>query len=155
MLRLDRMFFKEFPHKIRGVDIPADITRFHVIVLHLGVYWSLWSLSRRRFLYAFYNKIHHALRRHPGCSCEPRNILSRRNFGGPVVRVVDISIAEVSDQPRQRGPAAGLRPSFLVYDTIEKKVAFYRIDYDIAACRDKIIRAGLPPQPATRLEMGW
>ncbi len=54
-------------------------------------------------------------------------------------------------QPRDYDP----RASFLVYDTMEKKVTFYRTGYDIAACQDKIIRAGLPPQLATRLEMGW
>src|SRR3990172_5379843 len=54
-------------------------------------------------------------------------------------------------QPRDHDP----RASFLVYDTIEKKVTFYRIDYDIAACQDKIIRARLPSQLASRLERGW
>ncbi len=54
-------------------------------------------------------------------------------------------------QPRDYDP----RASFLVYDTLEQKVAFYRIDYDIAACQDKIIKAGLPSQLAARLAMGW
>jgi predicted phosphodiesterase len=54
-------------------------------------------------------------------------------------------------QPRDYDP----RASFLIYDTIEQKVTFYRTDYDIAACQDKIIKAGLPSQLATRLEMGW
>ncbi len=54
-------------------------------------------------------------------------------------------------QPRDYDP----RASFLIYDTMEKKVTFYRTDYDIAACQDKIIKAGLPPQLATRLAMGW
>jgi len=54
-------------------------------------------------------------------------------------------------QPRDYDP----RASFLIYDTIEQKVTFFRTDYDIAACQDKIIKAGLPSQLATRLEMGW
>jgi diadenosine tetraphosphatase ApaH/serine/threonine PP2A family protein phosphatase len=54
-------------------------------------------------------------------------------------------------QPRDYDP----RASFLIYDTIEQKVTFYRIDYDITACQDKIIKAGLPSQLATRLETGW
>ncbi len=54
-------------------------------------------------------------------------------------------------QPRDHDP----RASFLVYDTIEQKVTFYRLDYNIMACQDKIIKAGLPPQLAERLEMGW
>ncbi len=54
-------------------------------------------------------------------------------------------------QPRDYDP----RASFLIYDTIEQKVTFYRIDYDIAACQDKIMKAGLPPQLAARLAMGW
>lgn len=54
-------------------------------------------------------------------------------------------------QPRDGDP----RAAFLVYDSRDKKVSFYRIGYDITACQDKIIKAGLPPQLATRLEMGW
>jgi predicted phosphodiesterase len=54
-------------------------------------------------------------------------------------------------QPRDHDP----RASFLIYDTIEQKVTFYRTDYDIAACQDKIIKAGLPSQLATRLGTGW
>jgi predicted phosphodiesterase len=53
-------------------------------------------------------------------------------------------------QPRDHDP----RASFLIYDTIEQKVTFYRTDYDIAACQDKIIRARLPSQLASRLKMG-
>lgn len=54
-------------------------------------------------------------------------------------------------QPRDHDP----RASFLVYDTIEHKVTFYRTDYDIAACQSKIMKAGLPARLAARLETGW
>jgi diadenosine tetraphosphatase ApaH/serine/threonine PP2A family protein phosphatase len=54
-------------------------------------------------------------------------------------------------QPRDHDP----RASFLVYDTIEHKVTFYRADYDIAACQSKIMEAGLPARLAARLETGW
>lgn len=53
-------------------------------------------------------------------------------------------------QPRDRDPGA----SFLVYDRFNEKVTFYRADYDIATCQEKIIKAGLPVELATRLSMG-
>jgi diadenosine tetraphosphatase ApaH/serine/threonine PP2A family protein phosphatase len=54
-------------------------------------------------------------------------------------------------QPRDGDP----RAAFLVYDSEERRVSFHRVGYDIAACQDKIIRAGLPPRLAERLAMGW
>lgn len=54
-------------------------------------------------------------------------------------------------QPRDRDP----RASFCIYDTKERTVAFHRVEYDIRACGEKIIKAGLPPHLAERLEEGW
>jgi diadenosine tetraphosphatase ApaH/serine/threonine PP2A family protein phosphatase len=54
-------------------------------------------------------------------------------------------------QPRDRDPSS----SFLIYDTISKKVNFYRADYDIATCQEKVIKAGLPVELAERLSLGW
>lgn len=53
-------------------------------------------------------------------------------------------------QPRDRDPGA----SFLVYDEINEKINFYRVDYDIAAAQKKIIEAGLPVELAARLSFG-
>ena len=53
-------------------------------------------------------------------------------------------------QPRDGDP----RAAFLVYDDHDRRVAFYRVEYDIKACQDKIIRAGLPLRLAERLEWG-
>jgi predicted phosphodiesterase len=53
-------------------------------------------------------------------------------------------------QPRDGDP----RASFLIYDDEERTATVHRVAYDIAACRDKIIRAGLPPELAERLELG-
>jgi predicted phosphodiesterase len=53
-------------------------------------------------------------------------------------------------QPRDNDP----RASFLVYDSDERTVLFFRAAYDIKACQDKIVRAGLPPQNAWRLDQG-
>ena len=47
------------------------------------------------------------------------------------------------------------RSSFLVYDTRDKKVAFYRVDYNINEAQRKIISAGLPAKLAERLSRGW
>lgn len=54
-------------------------------------------------------------------------------------------------QPRDRDP----RSSFLVHDTTDRTVDFFRVEYDIDACRDKVLRAGLPPRLAERLAGGW
>lgn len=53
-------------------------------------------------------------------------------------------------QPRDGDP----RASFLVYDSDEHRVIFSRVEYDIQACQDKIIRAGLPSGLAERLVSG-
>ncbi len=54
-------------------------------------------------------------------------------------------------QPRDGDP----RASFLVYDRNDNTVTFHRVEYNIRACQDKIIRAGLPAQLAERLALGW
>jgi predicted phosphodiesterase len=54
-------------------------------------------------------------------------------------------------QPRDGDP----RAAFLVYDDQDRKVAFFRIEYDLRRCQDKIVNAGLPPQLAERLAWGW
>jgi predicted phosphodiesterase len=53
-------------------------------------------------------------------------------------------------QPRDGDP----RASFLVYDRDDRTVLVFRAEYDIKMCQDKIVRAGLPPQLAWRLEQG-
>jgi diadenosine tetraphosphatase ApaH/serine/threonine PP2A family protein phosphatase len=53
-------------------------------------------------------------------------------------------------QPRDGDP----RASFLVYDSDDHTVRFFRVEYDIKQCQDKIVRAGLPPQLAWRLKHG-
>jgi diadenosine tetraphosphatase ApaH/serine/threonine PP2A family protein phosphatase len=53
-------------------------------------------------------------------------------------------------QPRDGDP----RASFLVYDSVDRTVRFFRVEYDIKRCQAKIVRAGLPPQLAWRLKNG-
>jgi len=53
-------------------------------------------------------------------------------------------------QPRDGDP----RAAFLVYDNEESTVSFYRIEYDIGKCQEKIMKAGLPRQLAERLFRG-
>jgi len=53
-------------------------------------------------------------------------------------------------QPRDGDP----RASFLVYDRDDHTVLFYRVEYDIKRCQERILQAGLPPQLAERLERG-
>jgi predicted phosphodiesterase len=53
-------------------------------------------------------------------------------------------------QPRDGDP----RASFLVYNADDHRVSFNRVEYDVRACQDKIIHAGLPSQLAERLASG-
>lgn len=53
-------------------------------------------------------------------------------------------------QPRDGDP----RAAFLVYDTEQRAVTFFRVPYDIAAAQEKIFAAGLPERLAIRLEQG-
>jgi len=52
-------------------------------------------------------------------------------------------------QPRDGDP----QTPFLIYDTADRTVVFHRVEYDIAACQRKILRAGLPARLAERLAM--
>jgi len=54
-------------------------------------------------------------------------------------------------QPRDGDSKA----SFLIYDTSDRKVEFFRISYDIDKTCKKIIVAGLPIELAERLTSGW
>lgn len=53
-------------------------------------------------------------------------------------------------QPRDGNP----RAAFLVYDGQAQQITFYRAEYDVKACQDKIRKAGLPETLAERLERG-
>lgn len=53
-------------------------------------------------------------------------------------------------QPRDGDP----RASFMIYDTEQQKITFYRIPYPFEITQEKIIKAGLPRYLATRLTYG-
>jgi diadenosine tetraphosphatase ApaH/serine/threonine PP2A family protein phosphatase len=53
-------------------------------------------------------------------------------------------------QPRDHDP----RAAFLLYDTEENSITFYRVPYDIQQAQKKIISAGLPERLAVRLAEG-
>ena len=53
-------------------------------------------------------------------------------------------------QPRDGDP----RAAFLLYDTEEDSITFYRVPYEIRRAQEKIIAAGLPERLATRLAEG-
>ena len=53
-------------------------------------------------------------------------------------------------QPRDRNPEA----SYAVYDNETGIIQLRRVSYDIRLTQDKIMKSGLPPRLATRLEMG-
>ena len=54
-------------------------------------------------------------------------------------------------QPRDQDP----RAAFLIYDEQTRTVAFIRLPYNIEACKQKILSAGLPKELADRLDQGW
>ena len=54
-------------------------------------------------------------------------------------------------QPRDRDP----RASLLIFDGAKNEVSFYRVEYDIKACANKIKAAGLPGILAERLFIGY
>jgi diadenosine tetraphosphatase ApaH/serine/threonine PP2A family protein phosphatase len=53
-------------------------------------------------------------------------------------------------QPRDGDP----RAAFLLYDAEGRRISFRRVEYDIAAAQDRILRAGLPARLAERLARG-
>lgn len=53
-------------------------------------------------------------------------------------------------QPRDGDP----RAAFLVYDTEQRAVTFFRVPYNITGAQEKIFAAGLPERLAIRLEEG-
>lgn len=53
-------------------------------------------------------------------------------------------------QPRDNDP----RAAFLLYDSSENAITFYRVPYDIGAAQKKIFDAGLPERLAERLAEG-
>ena len=54
-------------------------------------------------------------------------------------------------QPRD----GDLMSAFLIYDTDAEVIEFFRVQYDMDKCYEKIIRAGLPIELAERLGVGW
>jgi diadenosine tetraphosphatase ApaH/serine/threonine PP2A family protein phosphatase len=53
-------------------------------------------------------------------------------------------------QPRDGDP----RAAYVLYNTEERFVIFYRLPYDVRKAQEKIRRAGLPPMLADRLAAG-
>jgi len=53
-------------------------------------------------------------------------------------------------QPRDGDP----RAAYVIYDVRSREVELRRLKYDIPAAQEKIIKAGLPPRLANRLEVG-
>jgi len=54
-------------------------------------------------------------------------------------------------QPRDKDPRCG----FLLFCEEAQAVEFIRLPYDVRACREKILTAGLPRALADRLNTGW
>jgi len=53
-------------------------------------------------------------------------------------------------QPRDGDP----RAAYVLYNTEERFVIYYRVPYDVGKAQEKIRRAGLPPLLADRLAAG-
>ncbi len=53
-------------------------------------------------------------------------------------------------QPRDDNP----KPAFVIYDSTRKTIEYQRYEYDFATTQKKILKSGLPPFLAERLEKG-
>jgi diadenosine tetraphosphatase ApaH/serine/threonine PP2A family protein phosphatase len=54
-------------------------------------------------------------------------------------------------QPRDRDP----RACFVTYEPKKNLATYCRVEYDVSACQEKILHAGLPAMLAERLEIGF
>ena len=54
-------------------------------------------------------------------------------------------------QPRDSNP----KLSFAIWNTEKNTINFYRLDYDINSCANKIVAAGFPQELASRLYLGY
>ena len=75
--------------------------------------------------------------------------------GGPEVEVKDssrylINVGSVG-QPRDTDP----RACYAICDLEEKTVKIKRIEYDVEAAQNSLIKQGLPKELAERLAYGW
>lgn len=75
--------------------------------------------------------------------------IDAQDFTMPIGRKYFINVGSVG-QPRDGDP----RASYLLYDPKARKIRFRRLEYDVEAAQEKIIRAGLPARLAQRLAVG-
>ena len=75
--------------------------------------------------------------------------IDAQNFKLPSGRKYFINVGSVG-QPRDQDP----RASYVLYDPLARTIRFRRLEYDIAAAQDRILKAGLPKRLAERLEAG-
>jgi predicted phosphodiesterase len=83
------------------------------------------------------------------CDRDSLDVISSPRFSIREERLYLINPGSVG-QPRDRDP----RCSFLLFDEEAQTVEFVRLPYDIRACSERILSAGLPRELADRLHIG-
>jgi len=84
------------------------------------------------------------------CDGETLDVVSSPTFSIRDDRLYLINPGSVG-QPRDKDPRCG----FLLFCEEAQTVEFIRLPYDVRACSEKIITAGLPRALADRLHTGW
>ena len=72
-----------------------------------------------------------------------------QDFKLPIGRKYFINVGSVG-QPRDGDP----RAAYVIYDMATRMVKFRRLEYDVAAAQERILRAGLPARLAERIGVG-
>ncbi len=115
-------------------DIMANVRRMQEA--EPGVHVLFFGHTHRQIAYA--------------CDGETVAVVSSPSFSIREDRLYLINPGSVG-QPRDRDPRAG----FLFYEGETRTVEFVRLPYDVQACSEKIMTAGLPSVLADRLHTGW
>ncbi len=75
--------------------------------------------------------------------------IDAQDFKLPIGRKYFINVGSVG-QPRDGDP----RAAYVIYDMATRMVKFRRLEYDVAAAQERILRAGLPARLAERIGVG-
>ena len=75
--------------------------------------------------------------------------IDAQDFKLPLGRKYFVNVGSVG-QPRDGDP----RASYLIYIPKERKIVFRRLEYDVQAAQERVLRAGLPTRLAERLALG-
>jgi len=142
------------------VSLPLNLERADTLLVHASPYEpELWHyiMGIHDAAYAFTHFNHRV------CFVGHSHYPLVGELDGAVIRLVEgqriplgpgrrylINVGSVG-QPRDRDP----RACFVILEPDDNLVTFHRVEYDVSACQEKILKAGLPAMLAERLEIGF